>query len=134
MPRVSGMHFGTNQADSGAVPLHSAVLCIDCECVTNGLSDVCLVCGSRSLFSLARLLGGTELSHRAHYFEKNENAVLFDAEITINIKQIQPRDLTATVEAVAGLLEPCLGRSQARFHINVEPVVGRCDPEVAKAA
>jgi hypothetical protein len=43
------------------------VLCIDCECVTNDLSDECLVCGSRSLFSLAKLVGGTELSQRAHY-------------------------------------------------------------------
>ena len=75
-----------------------------------------------------------EQSRRAHYFEKNENAVLFDAEITISFKQIQPKDLSATVEAVASLLEPSLGRGQAGFHINVEPVVSRCHAEAAKAA
>ncbi len=129
--RAGRMHHGISQADSEAVPLHSAVLCINCECVSNGLSDECLVCGSRSLFSLARLLGGTELSHRAR---PSEQVVLFDAEITISFNQIQPKDLSATVEAVASLLEPSLGRGRACFHIDVEPVARGGNAEVAKAA
>ena len=85
------MRFGTNiQGKSGAIALQGAVLCVDCECVSNGLSDECLVCGSRSLFNLERMLGATEPSHRAHYSEKNEKVVLFDAEIMVKFKQIEP--------------------------------------------
>ena len=122
------------QADSSAIPLRSAVLCVDCECVTNGLSDECLVCGSRSLLSLARLLGGTELSHKAHYSNKKENVEMLDAEITIHLKQIEPKELSATVEGIASLLEPSLGRGRACFRINVEPVVGRYGAEELKTA
>jgi hypothetical protein len=121
----------TIQADLDAVPLHRAVLCINCECITNGLSDECLVCGSHSLFNLARLLGGTELSHKAYLSKKKERVVLFDAEITINLKQIEPKDLSATVEGIASLIAPSLGRS---FHINVEPIVVRCHADAARAA
>jgi hypothetical protein len=131
LPRAGRMHHGISQADSESIPLHNAVLCINCECVSNGLSDECLVCGSRSLFSLARLLGGTELSRKAYPAEK---VVLFDAEITISFRQIQPKDLSATVEGIASLIDPNLGRCRACFHINVEPVSHRGNAEIAKAA
>ena len=126
------MNIGTKRhADLGAVSLHNAVLCVNCECVTNALSDECIVCGSRSLISLARMLCGTEESHKAYYSKKNENVLLFDAEITITLKQIEPKDLSATVEGIANLILPSIGRS---FHINVEPVVGSCKADAAKAA
>jgi hypothetical protein len=41
-----------------AVCLQKAVLCADCDCVSDSPHDKCLVCGSRSLFSIARVLGG----------------------------------------------------------------------------
>jgi hypothetical protein len=41
-----------------AVCLQSAVLCADCDCVSDSPHDKCLVCGSRSLFNIARVLGG----------------------------------------------------------------------------
>jgi hypothetical protein len=129
------MNIETNkQIESGAVPLRSAVLCIDCECVTNGLSDECLVCGSRSLFSLSRLLGGTGPSHKAHYSEKNEKVVLFDAEIAINLNQVEPRELCAIVEGIASLIAPSPGHDEACFHIDVEPVDTSRDLGSARAA
>jgi len=42
-----------------AVFLQNAVLCVDCDCVTDSPHERCLVCGSRSLFNLSRVLGGT---------------------------------------------------------------------------
>lgn len=41
-----------------AVPLRNAVLCAECDVVSDSPHDVCMVCGSRSLFSIARVFGG----------------------------------------------------------------------------
>jgi hypothetical protein len=40
-----------------SVPLQKAVLCADCECITESRNEVCGVCGGRSLVNLGRLLG-----------------------------------------------------------------------------
>jgi len=40
-----------------SVRLLKAVLCADCECITESRSEVCAVCGGRSLVHLGRLLG-----------------------------------------------------------------------------
>jgi len=39
------------------VPLLNAVLCADCECISESRNDMCEVCGGRSLVNLGRLLG-----------------------------------------------------------------------------
>jgi hypothetical protein len=41
-----------------AVPLQNAVLCAECDVVSDSPYDVCMVCGSRSLFNIARVFGG----------------------------------------------------------------------------
>jgi hypothetical protein len=41
-----------------SVPLLEAVLCADCEIISNSAGECCEICGSRSLLSLGRLLGG----------------------------------------------------------------------------
>ena len=41
-----------------SVPLLEAVLCADCEIISNSGGETCEVCGSRSLLSLGRILGG----------------------------------------------------------------------------
>jgi hypothetical protein len=41
-----------------SVPLLEAVLCADCEIISNSGGETCEVCGSRSLLSLGRVLGG----------------------------------------------------------------------------
>src|SRR5215472_4276811 len=41
-----------------AVPLQSAVLCAECDVVSDSPHDTCLVCGSHSLFNVARVFGG----------------------------------------------------------------------------
>jgi hypothetical protein len=41
-----------------AVALKNAVLCAECDVVSDSPNDTCLVCGSRSLFNIARVFGG----------------------------------------------------------------------------
>lgn len=41
-------------------PLQRAVICIDCESVTNAMHD-CPACGGTSLLSLSRVLNRTEI-------------------------------------------------------------------------
>jgi hypothetical protein len=48
-----------------AVPLENAVLCAECEVVSDSPHDVCLVCGSHSLFNIARVFGGKLPKKRA---------------------------------------------------------------------
>ena len=42
-----------------SVALQNAVLCAECDVVSDSPHDTCLVCGSHSLFNIARLFGGT---------------------------------------------------------------------------
>ena len=48
-----------------AVPLLNAVLCAECDVVSDNPHDVCLVCGSRSLFNISRVFGGKVPQERA---------------------------------------------------------------------
>ncbi len=48
-----------------SVPLLEAVLCADCEVISNSVGESCEVCGSRSLLSLGRVLGGSIEGDRA---------------------------------------------------------------------
>ncbi len=48
-----------------AVALQNAVLCAQCEVVSDSPHDQCLVCGSRSLFNIARMFGGNLPQNRA---------------------------------------------------------------------
>jgi hypothetical protein len=50
------------------IRLMNAVLCADCEVISDSAGDVCSVCGSRSLLNLGRVLGGC--------IEAGERAVL----------------------------------------------------------
>jgi len=48
-----------------SVPLANAVLCADCEVISDSAGETCGVCGSRSLLSLGRVLGGNIEGRRA---------------------------------------------------------------------
>jgi hypothetical protein len=41
-----------------AVALQHAVLCAECDVVSDSPHDMCMVCGSRSLVNICRILGG----------------------------------------------------------------------------
>jgi hypothetical protein len=48
-----------------AITLENAVLCAECDVVSDSPHDTCLVCGSRSLFNIARMFGGKLPQERA---------------------------------------------------------------------
>jgi hypothetical protein len=56
-----------------SVPLLEAVLCADCEIISNSGGESCEVCGSRSLLSLGRVLGGCIEGERAVLVEVDPN-------------------------------------------------------------
>ena len=65
---MKGSHVDrTSQAGRGfnAVALQNAVLCAECDVVSDSPHDRCLVCGSRSLFNIARMFGGNLPQNRA---------------------------------------------------------------------
>ena len=121
------------ERDLEIVPLKSAVLCVDCECVSSSRSDKCPVCGSSSTLNLLRTMGGTLWVQKAKPSEEHATMVNFDLEITISLSQMQAEDLNGAVEGIARLIGPYLGRSRASFHIDVEPVASQ-DRGVVRAA
>jgi hypothetical protein len=48
-----------------SVALGEAVLCADCEIISNSGGETCEVCGSRSLLNVSRVLGGCIEGERA---------------------------------------------------------------------
>ena len=69
-----------NQSDAGslsrvdrplnAVALQYAVLCADCDVVSDSPHDICMVCGSRSLVNICRILGGKMPKNRAELLKQ----------------------------------------------------------------
>ncbi len=55
-----------------AVPLQNAVLCAECDVVSDSPHDVCMVCGSRSLFNISRIFGGRLPNSRANLIAREE--------------------------------------------------------------
>ena len=48
-----------------AVALQNAVLCAECDVVSDSPHDMCMVCGSRSLVNICTILGGKMPKQRA---------------------------------------------------------------------
>lgn len=48
-----------------AIALQNAVLCAECDVVSDSPHDTCQVCGSRSLLNIARMFGGNLPQNRA---------------------------------------------------------------------
>ena len=69
--------YGTAFKDIEFVPLQSASFCVQCELISTNSTPYCLACGSRSLLSLSRVLGGS-LRHQqaAHLITDSELASL----------------------------------------------------------
>ena len=112
--------------DAGVLPLWNAVFCLDCEVISGSRGDECPACKSRSLVSLARMLGGSLLAHRAQQSQEWEGG-LFDITIAVELQQMQAKDLSATVERLTSVIGPKLARDRASFHINVKPAVAKLD-------
>jgi len=127
--RVTDLRSG-EQVSSATLPLKNAVLCMDCECVSTSRCDECPVCGGHSLLALAGMIGGTLRDHRKG--PEIDRPVLFDLEITIEMKNLEGQRLSNAIERISSLVTPSLGEEQASCHIRVEPVA-RPDEERAAA-
>ena len=108
-----------NRLGVGGLPLSNAVFCLDCEVISSGQGDECPVCKGRSLLSLARVLGGSLFAHREQQSQEREQR--FDITITVELQQMDAKDLTATVERLTTVIAPKLAIDQATFHVNVKP-------------
>ncbi|MGC2209933.1 MAG: hypothetical protein WA532_07455 [Candidatus Korobacteraceae bacterium] len=127
------MHLATKkEATPGAVPLEGAVLCVNCECVSSGRFDECPVCGSRQLLNIGQMLGGEPLSEEPT--PPTGDGVLFDLTISIELKQMNSKDVNAAVDRISRLIGPRLGHGRAGLHINVEPVSAARIADEPKAA
>jgi hypothetical protein len=66
------------------IHLLNAVLCADCEVISDSAGDVCAVCGSRSLLSLGRVLGGSIGEERAVVVPANEKEMRNGFTLLVN--------------------------------------------------
>jgi hypothetical protein len=110
-----------HQPNENILPLWNAVFCLDCEVISNSRGDECPSCKSRSVVSLARMLGGSLLAHRLHRHESGA----FDITIAIELQQVNAKDLSTTVERLTSVIGPQLAGDRATFHISVKPTVER---------
>ena len=62
----------------------NAVLCADCEVISDSAGDTCVVCGSRCLLSLGRVLGGTIGEQRAVLMPTNEQELRNMVTLLVN--------------------------------------------------
>ena len=68
--------------DLNFVPLQSAVLCADCELITQSRTGQCPICGGRALLSIGRVLGGPLGDNRAIMLDPAE------AEVTRLVEEL----------------------------------------------
>jgi hypothetical protein len=67
-----------------SVPLLEAVLCAECEIISNSGGESCEVCGSRSLLSLGRVLGGCIEGDRAALVEVDPDKMRNGFTVLVN--------------------------------------------------
>ena len=116
----------TNQDVATVLPLSNAVFCLDCEVISISRSEECPACKSRSLVSLARMLGGSLLTHRS--LQEHEG-VLFDILMSVELQQMHAKDVSATIERITTVIAPKLAREGATFHVSVRPRLDRSDAQ-----
>lgn len=80
------------QARLESVALDTAVLCTDCEVISNSGGETCEICGSRSLLSLGRVLGGGLGGDRARLVDAPDRlrdgfTVLVNAGATMSLQR-----------------------------------------------
>ena len=83
--------YGTTFRDIPFVPLQSATFCVQCELISTSTKPYCLACGSRALFGLSRILGGSMRNQQTAH-------LITDSELDCLV-----RDLLRTVPDPAAL-------------------------------
>jgi len=115
------MNAGTHtEGGLSTVPLLNAVFCADCETISNSPHDACTVCGSHSLISLFRMLGGTLRTQKPQSTEERAKTAKYNLELTLKVHEIPANELNRAIESISRLAEVC-GDLES-LHINVESV------------
>jgi len=58
--------------NANLVRLHKAVLCANCEVISEGLNGHCASCGSEALLGLSRVLGGNIRSDDSQVYSSSD--------------------------------------------------------------
>ena len=112
-----------------AVPMLNAVFCADCETISNSPHDACTVCGSRSLISLFRMLGGTLRTQKPQSPEDHGKTAKYNLELTVKVHEVPANELNRAIESISRLAEVC--GDMESLHIDVESVF---DPQAVLRA
>jgi hypothetical protein len=120
---------GEYEKTLNVVLLANAVLCVDCDSISNSPHDKCLVCGSNSLFNLRRMLEGSLPRESGA-----EQRAKYNLEITATVSGIHADDLNRTTEAITRLLSSNPSGAWESFHVRVEPVLEKEDRTTAMVA
>lgn len=115
------MNAESDNRELSTIPLQTAVFCVECEIVSNSQHDVCTVCGSPSLVSLDRLLGGTIRKDGGRTSAKQPQETLkYNLELTVKVHAVPARELNHTIESITQLAD--VARNLECLHLNVESV------------
>ena len=106
-----------NKSETEVLPLGSAVLCLDCEVISNTHDGECPACKSRALLCLARILSG---SLRGHKPNKRVQGGAFEVTLTVELHQVPAKDVNISLESLTNVLSAQLADGRASFHINLQ--------------
>lgn len=121
------------QKELSTVSLQNAVFCVNCEIISDSSQDVCAVCGSRSLLSLVRILGGTLWSRNSRRKdEPRQNRVTYNLELTVKAFEVPARNLNHAIESITKLAS--MAGDLESLHLNVESVEEDTGLSLLKAA
>jgi len=67
-----------------SLTLENAVLCADCEVISDSNGEICGACGSRSLLNLGRVLGGCLGSERARLVDDEPDRLRNGFTVLVN--------------------------------------------------
>jgi putative methionine-R-sulfoxide reductase with GAF domain len=117
--------YGDTFKDVSFVPLQSATFCVQCELISKNSRPYCLACGSHSLLSLSRVLGGSLLQQQTAH-------LITDVELDSLVRDLLrsvPDPMTAGADENRGhtpsLMQGNLAhRSQLRVANAAHPVSG----------
>jgi hypothetical protein len=76
-----------NRPTVNLIPLQDAVLCADCELISEGANGHCAGCGSQATISLSKVMGTTAAAGR----EAASSAAYERAEVPQKVKRLSPQ-------------------------------------------
>jgi putative methionine-R-sulfoxide reductase with GAF domain len=111
--------YGDTFKDINFVSLQSATFCVQCELISSNSTPYCLACGSRSVMSLSRVLGGS-------LGQKSNAHLILDAELDNLVRDlIHSVPMSETMDVDGRSRVPTLAlRSQLRVANATHPVSG----------